>query len=252
VKRKIKKWLEKTFSNFPPYQAIVGGYRYYRATQEDFYKPEEFRHFGKRVRIDPGVHIAGAEGLYISDDVCISPTVQINAIGGCHLGRACQIAMGTIILTVDHSYTNGESLPYDSLRIIKPIYIEDYVWIGTQSIIGPGVRIGEGAIIGMGSVVMQDVPPLAIVSGNPAQVLMYRSKPDFERLKEQGAAIDPYKELPLLKIPPFMKRKYKNELKELGFDVSNGQEYFYYDKTRKPGERLFPADRKTESAKTAQ
>lgn len=219
----------------------MGGYRYYRATQENFYKPEQFRHYGKNVRIDAGVQIAGTEGLYLSDEVSISPC-QINAIGGVYLGRGCQIAAGTIILSVDHSYTNGESLPYDSLRLIKPVYIEDYVWIGANVIISPGVRIGEGAIIGMGSVVVQDVPPLAIVSGNPAQVLTYRPQPIFEELKAKGTVIDPFKELPLLKIPPFAKRKFKNELPKLGFDVTKGGEYFYYDKTRKPGQRLFPAD----------
>lgn len=242
MKRKFKNWLDSALSNFAPYQVIAGGYRYYRATQKDFYKPEDFRSYGKRVRIDPGVRIAGVDRLSISDDASIAPC-QINAIGGCRLGRACQIGDGVIILTVDHQYTGGESLPYDSLRLMKPIYIEDYVWIGTQAIIGPGVRIGEGAIIGMGSVVVQDVPPLAIVSGNPAQVLTYRSKPDFDRLKEQGAAINAFKELKLLKMPPFMRRKYKNELKELGFDGSGGHEYFCYDKTRKPGQRLFPVDK---------
>ncbi len=243
MKRKLKHWLESVFSKFLPYQVIVGGYRYYRATQDDFYSPEQFRHYGERVRIESGVRITGTEGLYISDDSCLS-SCQINAIGGCYLGRACQIADGVIILTVDHQYTAGESLPYDSLRIIKPVYIEDYVWIGANAIIAPGVRIGEGAIIGMGSVILQDVPPLAIVSGNPPQILTYRSKPEFDRLKALGAAIDPFKELPLLKMPPFMKRKYKSELKELGFDVSDGREYFCYDKSRKPGQRLYPVDSK--------
>ena len=112
--------------------------------------------------------------------------------------------------------------------------------MGARVLVVPGVRIGEGAIIGMGSVVVQDVPPLAIVSGNPAQVLTYRSKADFDRLKAAGADIDPYQEVPLLKVPPITKRKFKNEIRELGFDLSNGQEYFHYDKRRELGQRLVP------------
>ena len=92
----------------------------------------------------------------------------------------------------------------------------------------------------MGSVVVQDIPPLAIVSGNPAQVLTYRSKEDFDRLKAARADIDPYKEVPLLKVPPITKRKFKNEMGRLGFDLSNGQEYFSYDKRQKLGQRLVP------------
>jgi len=249
VKRKFKQWLEKTFSNFLPYQIVMGGYRYYLDTQENRYKPGQFLHYGKNVRIQSGTEITAPERLYIGDEVGISQGCGISAVGGCHIGRGCQIGGETIIFTIDHQYTGGESLPYDSVRLVKPVYIEDYVWIGLRVCIMPGVRIGEGAIIGTGSVILEDVPPLAIVAGNPAKILTYRSKPDFDRLKEAGAVIDSYKELPTLKVPPFTRRKYKNELKELGFDVSNGCEYFCYDKTRGPGQRLFPADNKNGALK---
>jgi virginiamycin A acetyltransferase len=48
------------------------------------------------------------------------------------------------------------------------------VWIGYGSTIMPGVRIGDGAIVASCSVVTKDVPPYAIVGGNPAAVLRYR------------------------------------------------------------------------------
>ena len=56
----------------------------------------------------------------------------------------------------------------------KPIIIEDDVWIGANSIILGGVKIGNGAIIGAGAVVTKDVPPRAIVAGNPAKLIKYR------------------------------------------------------------------------------
>jgi acetyltransferase-like isoleucine patch superfamily enzyme len=242
VKRKFKLWLERNLSGFAPYRAIVGGARYYQESRENFHRPEDFLYYGKNVRIGAGVGIAAPERLHVADNVGIDSGCYIQAVGGCHLGRGSQIGGETIILTIEHQYTGGESLPYDSVRLVKPVYIEDYVWIGVRSAIAPGVRIGEGSIIGMGSVVLQDVPPLAIVVGNPAQILTYRSKPDFDRVKELGAVIDPYKELPMLKVPPITKRKYKNELKEFGFDLSNGHEYFRYEKSRPLGERLGPVE----------
>ena len=53
----------------------------------------------------------------------------------------------------------------------RPIVIEDKVWIGINSTILPGVRIGYGAIVGANSVVTKDVPPMTIVAGNPARIV---------------------------------------------------------------------------------
>lgn len=54
------------------------------------------------------------------------------------------------------------------------IHISDDVWIGTKAIILSGINIGKGAIIGAGAVVTKDVPPYAIVCGNPAKIIKYR------------------------------------------------------------------------------
>jgi virginiamycin A acetyltransferase len=48
------------------------------------------------------------------------------------------------------------------------------VWIGYGATIMPGIRIGDGAIVATASVVTKDVPPYAIVGGNPAGLLRYR------------------------------------------------------------------------------
>lgn len=54
------------------------------------------------------------------------------------------------------------------------VVIEDDVWIGFGAIILSGVRVGRGAIVAAGAVVKADVPPYAIVAGNPAVVAKYR------------------------------------------------------------------------------
>ncbi|MCQ0990312.1 CatB-related O-acetyltransferase [Jiella marina] len=48
------------------------------------------------------------------------------------------------------------------------------VWLGMESLIMPGVRIGDGAIVAARSTVVTDVPPYAIVGGNPARVVRMR------------------------------------------------------------------------------
>lgn len=55
-----------------------------------------------------------------------------------------------------------------------PIIIGNDVWIGTRAIILSGVTVGDGAVIGAGTVVAKDIPPYAIVVGNPVKIVGYR------------------------------------------------------------------------------
>jgi acetyltransferase-like isoleucine patch superfamily enzyme len=56
-------------------------------------------------------------------------------------------------------------------------------WIGTGSLVMSGVTIGDGAVVAAGAVVMRDVPPFAVVAGNPARPVRYRfAEPQREAL----------------------------------------------------------------------
>lgn len=48
------------------------------------------------------------------------------------------------------------------------------VWLGYRAMVLSGVTVGDGAVVGAGAVVASDVPPYAIVAGNPARVVRYR------------------------------------------------------------------------------
>jgi acetyltransferase-like isoleucine patch superfamily enzyme len=54
------------------------------------------------------------------------------------------------------------------------IKVGDDVWLGHNAMIMSGVHIGQGAVVAAGAVVTCDVPPYAIVAGNPARVVKYR------------------------------------------------------------------------------
>ena len=52
-----------------------------------------------------------------------------------------------------------------------PIYIEDNVWLGVNTVVLKGVRIGKNSVIGAGSVVTKDIPENVIAAGNPCKVI---------------------------------------------------------------------------------
>lgn len=51
------------------------------------------------------------------------------------------------------------------------VEVGDYCYIGTNSLIMPGVKIGNGSMVAAGSVVTKSVPPNMVVGGNPARIL---------------------------------------------------------------------------------
>lgn len=70
-------------------------------------------------------------------------------------------------------YTYDWKVEHD--RNPAPVKIGNDVWIGARSIIMKGVNIGNGAIIGAGALVVKDVPEYAVVGGNPAKIIKFRS-----------------------------------------------------------------------------
>lgn len=87
------------------------------------------------------------------------------------------------LLGGNHHYKRFTNYPFRA-KFLDSFYIEtwskgkiiigDDVWIGTGAFILPGVHIGQGSIIGAKAVVTTDVPPYAVVVGNPARVVKFR------------------------------------------------------------------------------
>jgi virginiamycin A acetyltransferase len=101
------------------------------------------------------------------------------------IGRYCSIAAGVRILTENHPMdfqsTHGfffnPRFKYSANNLVwrKPLTIGNDVWIGYNAIIMPNVSyVGDGAVIAAGAVVNKDVPPYAVVVGNPARAVRFR------------------------------------------------------------------------------
>ena len=73
-------------------------------------------------------------------------------------------------------------LPYKGDTVIG-----NNVWIGYDCLIMPGVKIGNGAIISSRSVIVADVPPYAVVGGNPAKAIKERFSQEIVSALEKNA-----------------------------------------------------------------
>jgi hypothetical protein len=105
------------------------------------------------------------------------------------IGKFCSIAWGITIGGGEHNYNriSSHDFIYNNFYGIKDPQIKDEynrfgkectigndVWIGANSTILRDVKIGDGAIIGANTIVTKDIPPYAIVVGNPGKVIKYR------------------------------------------------------------------------------
>lgn len=131
----------------------------------------------------------GNHNTVIKDNVCINGA-QIIGDGPCSIGSHTQIGHQVLIITSNHNYDEGNSIPYDNKNIFKDVTIEDCCWIGSRVTILPGTKIGEGAIIQAGAVVHGEIPKCAIAGGNPAKVFKYRNIEHYDKLKEKNAYIE--------------------------------------------------------------
>ncbi|MTV39991.1 glycosyltransferase [Duganella radicis] len=119
------------------------------------------------------------------------------------IGHFCSIADDVkFLLGGNHPHDGVSTFPFLTkyfgqleAKSKGAITVGDDVWIGYNSTILSGVTIGQGAVIAAGSTVTRDVPPYAIVGGNPARLLKYRFEPavvekmlklDYSRVSDEA------------------------------------------------------------------
>lgn len=141
---------------------------------------------GKYVAILSGASLGNvniADFSYVSNGSVIN-NVDVGKF--CSIGPRVQIGLGphpsrVFVSTYPAFYSannTGCPLKFRENKIFddsvpKTVLAND-IWIGANVIIPGGIQIGTGAIVAAGSVVVKDVPPYAIVGGNPAKIIRYR------------------------------------------------------------------------------
>lgn len=149
---------------------------------------EKMNSVGRNVHFCRGYQITGYEKIEIGDNVWFGNSCLLQGEGGLTIGSGTLIGRYTDIYTQFHNYDSDDlkAIPYDERYLKKPVVIGENVIIGAKACVLSGVTIGEGAVIGASSVIRKDVPPFAVVGGNPAIILKYRNIDKYQQLKAAG------------------------------------------------------------------
>lgn len=115
--------------------------------------------------------------IYIGNDVQINDRVHIDCCGEIKIDDNCVLASGIYIGDSAYGFFSGsgqtscEEVVSERRLDIKPVQISRNCWIGENSIVLPGVNIGENVIVGAASVVTKSFGANQLIAGNPARVV---------------------------------------------------------------------------------
>jgi acetyltransferase-like isoleucine patch superfamily enzyme len=153
-----------------------------------------------------GVRIGHDTGIYAGTFFDLGPSGRVEIGNFCTLVGAI-IATNRRVVIEDYAFLAHEVVLADSAAMTPPqaelavvpeadaeppaIVLGQNSWVGARAVLLAGAKIGQGAIIGAGTVVDFEVPPYAVVAGNPARIVAWA----HERNNDQEIAPAPFRQV---------------------------------------------------------
>lgn len=128
-----------------------------------------FGSVGERTVLLPPFHAGFGSNVHIGDDFFGNVNLTFVDDVDIRIGDGVMIAPSVTLTTTGHPVHPSRRADFG--RFSEPIVIEDKVWIGSNAVVLPGVRIGYGAVIGAGSVVSHSIPAMTVAVGTPCRVV---------------------------------------------------------------------------------
>lgn len=130
---------------------------------------------GHEINIEHGAYFGHGDAVRLGDRSGIGVNCRLH--GPVVIGRDVMMGPDVVIIAVNHQFADTAApMIAQGYASPDPVLVGDDVWIGTRAIVLPGVAIGSHAIVGAASVVTKDVPPYAVVAGNPARIINWRGQ----------------------------------------------------------------------------
>lgn len=147
----------------------------------------EFAEIDDNTIIFDFVFIDAAKSFKIGKYSCIAWQCVIEGEAHVEIGDRCFLGPGVKILSSTYEfqgYYTSQHLPKGTSAVrYGDIKICDDAYVGANSVVMPGVTIGEGALVGANSFVNRNLKPWGIYFGNPVKLIGMREKPTEERRK---------------------------------------------------------------------
>ena len=131
---------------------------------------------GSHSYIHTPVKFFSFKNLFVGNNTTVNPNCYLDARRTIRIGNNVNIAHNTRIYTLGHDVDSP-----DLALVGAPVEIGDDVFIFSNVLIMPGVKIGKGAVVFAGSVVVKNVEPYSIVGGNPAKFIKERKHTEFSK-----------------------------------------------------------------------
>jgi UDP-2-acetamido-3-amino-2,3-dideoxy-glucuronate N-acetyltransferase len=111
------------------------------------------------------------QGVYVDHHVQIGERCKVQN----HVSVFAGVSLGDAVFVGPHATFTNDRVPRADVEewSVVPTVVEDHVSVGANATIVCGVRLGRACMVGAGAVVVADVPPHALVVGNPARVVDY-------------------------------------------------------------------------------
>lgn len=135
---------------------------------------------GDNSQIDEGVFLFAGNGIIIGRHAHLAFASSISGGGHCTIGDYVSIGAGVRLISGTENISKGltnPTVPGEQRDVQRSsIQIENHAVVFTNSIIFPGVRIGEGAVVSAGSIVHHDLKPWTVYGGMPLTAIKRRDK----------------------------------------------------------------------------
>lgn len=192
---------------------------YGKLVMQPYYK-SQLGYCGKTVSVRNPQIVSGLSRVFMYDNTnLMDGFIFMSHTGRLVMKKNSGASTGLTVITGNHQRVVGEQFKVNNKVVSKndvegDVIFEEDVWVGADVTICTGVTIGRGSNVGAGSVIRNNIPPYAVVMGNPAKVVGFCFTPE-EVIEHEKIQFKEEERLPLELLEKNYKKYFLDHIKEI-------------------------------------